>query len=672
MADQSGKPKFSFNIDAFDFTPAFTDVAEFPSDPFEQFVYNTFFYDNNRNPTADEQRNSIAFYESRLFSFELPPYLDRHHLSSIKAAVGYYYVNTIREARYEPDLNELHAVLNDYADYFSNPPLQKAQDGPSLDNMTLEEFKKLEAERKARAAKKPKVTASFKETSTVVSQHSRAAQAEAAAQEERKVAEVKKPKKVREKPKEKAIDKEALISRMRSTVPASEESKLIEPDSTRLPVNIVFIGHVDAGKSTTCGNILLRTGKVDARLIERYEAKARENGRESWWLAYIMDQNEEEQQRGKTIEVGKAFFELTTKRFIILDAPGHKDYVPNMIAGASQADYAALVISARTGEFETGFEKSGQTREHAILAKSLGVQKLIVIINKMDSVEWSKERYDYIKNSLEPFLRDTCFFHLDTDVHFVPLSGLHGYGLDQRIPTEMCSWYNGPSFFELLDSIEPPKRMTLASLRLPILDRIKEQSGMNIFGKVESGVIVKSQEVLILPLNIKAEVTEIVGGEDTKLMYAGPGENISLKLRLPEEVEVFRGYMLTDPDNPCHVAQEFEADATFVELLEHKPLVTAGYTCVMHCHTNVEECTITEIVALIDPIRKKKIKCNYAKVGSRLIIKIRTRVPICIETFKDYPELGRFTLRDEQKTVAVGRVLKINYADEEEEVEETN
>lgn len=667
MADQSGKSKFSFNIDAFDFTPAFTDQAEFPSDHFEQFVYNTFFYDNSRNPSPDELRSSITFYEHRLFSFEMP-YIDPRYFSNVKAAVGYYYVNAVRESNYEPSLGELYEVFLDYTDFFVNPPLQRAQEAPSLDNMTLEEFKKLEAERKLRQAKKPKQEVKFVETRVITQQ---TVQPSEQPVEEEKVVERRKIVK-RVKPKERPIDKEALITRLRAQ-PVSEEVKLIEPDSTRSPVNIVFIGHVDAGKSTTCGQILLKCGKVDARLIERYEFEAREKGRESWWLAYIMDQHEEERQRGKTIEVGKAFFETVHKRFTILDAPGHKDYITNMIAGASQADFAALVISARTGEFETGFERSGQSREHAILAKSLGVGKLVVIINKMDSVEWAKERYDSIKASLEPFLRDTCFFNLETDVSFVPISGLSGHGIVERIPADVCPWYQGPSFFEILDALELPERKPNSSLRVPVLDRIKEQSGMNIFGKVESGTLVKGQEVMILPIMIKAEVVELVGGEDTKLMYAGPGENLSLKLRLPEEVDVFRGYMLTDPDNPSHISSEFEADATFVELLEHKPLVTAGYTCVLHCHTTVEECTISEIIALIDPVRKKKVKCNYAKVGSRLIIKIRTRVPICVETFKDYPELGRFTLRDEQKTVAVGRVLKVAYAEEDfEEVEEVN
>ena len=185
-----------------------------------------------------------------------------------------------------------------------------------------------------------------------------------------------------------------------------EDKNLVEVDESRDPVSIVFIGHVDVGKSTICGNIMYTTGKVDSREVHKYEAEAKEKGRDSWWLAYCMDVNEEERERGKTVEVGRATFVTKKKRWTIFDAPGHKNYVPNMIMGASNADVAALVVSARINEFESGFEKGGQTQEHAMLARSLGVSKLVVIVNKMDddSVDWSEKRYLEIKKSLIPFL----------------------------------------------------------------------------------------------------------------------------------------------------------------------------------------------------------------------------------------------------------------------------
>lgn len=172
-----------------------------------------------------------------------------------------------------------------------------------------------------------------------------------------------------------------------------DRTKFESVDETRAPVNIVFIGHVDAGKSTICGQVLLLSGLVDLNELKKYEIEAKENNRESWYLAYIMDQGAEERAKGKTVEVGKAFFQTKNKRFTIIDAPGHKNYVPNMIQGTSQADFGALVISAKEGEFESGFEKGGQTREHALLAKSIGIRHLVVLVNKMDEVNWSRERY---------------------------------------------------------------------------------------------------------------------------------------------------------------------------------------------------------------------------------------------------------------------------------------
>ncbi|CDQ97061.1 unnamed protein product [Oncorhynchus mykiss] len=169
----------------------------------------------------------------------------------------------------------------------------------------------------------------------------------------------------------------------------------LPPDAPKKEhVNVVFIGHVDAGKSTIGGQIMYLTGMVEKRTLEKYEREAKEKNRETWYLSWALDTNQEERDKGKTVEVGRAYFETEKKHFTILDAPGHKSFVPNMIGGASQADLAVLVISARKGEFETGFEKGGQTREHAMLAKTAGVKHLIVLVNKMDdpTVNWSLER----------------------------------------------------------------------------------------------------------------------------------------------------------------------------------------------------------------------------------------------------------------------------------------
>ena len=202
------------------------------------------------------------------------------------------------------------------------------------------------------------------------------------------------------------------------------EQDFVEVDPVREPVSMVFIGHVDAGKSTICGNLMYMMGVVDARTIEKYKAEAKEKGRDSWWLAYVMDVSDDEKSKGKTVEVGRAQFDTKSKKYTIFDAPGHKNYVPNMIMGAALADVGGLVISARKGEFEAGFEKDGQTREHAQLAKSLGVQKLVIVINKMDDAKWSKARYDEIQKGLKPFLNKTGY--TDDDLIWVPIAGLTG------------------------------------------------------------------------------------------------------------------------------------------------------------------------------------------------------------------------------------------------------
>ena len=219
-------------------------------------------------------------------------------------------------------------------------------------------------------------------------------------------------------------------------------------------LNVVFCGHVDAGKSTMGGQIMYLTGMVDKRTLEKYERDAKEAGRESWYLSWALDSTPQEREKGKTVEVGRAFFETERRRYTILDAPGHKGYVPSMISGAAQADVAVLVISARKGEFETGFERGGQTREHVVLAKTAGVQKLIVVINKMDepTVQWDKSRYDDIMNKLNPFLKGTGF-NVKTDVTYIPVSAYSGDNIKETVPPSKANWYNGPPLIEFLDNM---------------------------------------------------------------------------------------------------------------------------------------------------------------------------------------------------------------------------
>jgi peptide chain release factor subunit 3 len=306
----------------------------------------------------------------------------------------------------------------------------------------------------------------------------------------------------------------------------SKEGKMIEIDPIRKPVTIVFIGHVDAGKSTISGSILYKTGQIDERTIDKYKREAKTNNRESWFMAYIMDINDEEKERGKTFEVGKAFFETANKRFTILDAPGHASFVPNMLQGACQADYAGLVISAKVGEFEAGFEKDGRTKEHALLAKSLGIHKLVVIVNKMDedSVKWSKDRYDQIKKDLSVFLKG-CGYNLEKQVFWLPMSGLTGEGLMDPISTHKCPWYEGPTLLDLLDSLELPQRNESGAVRVPILDRYKE-TGVYLLGKIESGTVKYGATYTLMPSRLNFEVAWLFDTKERGVPYALPGESI--------------------------------------------------------------------------------------------------------------------------------------------------
>lgn len=432
------------------------------------------------------------------------------------------------------------------------------------------------------------------------------------------------------------------------------------PSSRREHVNLVFIGHVDAGKSTIGGQILFLTGSVDERLIQKYEREAKEKNRDSWYMAYIMDTNEEERAKGKTVEVGRAHFETAKKRYTILDAPGHKNYVPNMIAGAAQADVGVLVISSRKGEFETGFERGGQTREHAQLAKTLGVSKLVVVVNKMDdpSVLWAQARFEEVETKLSPFLKQ-CGYNVKRDVTFLPISGLMGHGMKDRLPEGMAPWYSGPALFECLDALEPQDRSPDAPFRMPLIDKYKEDGKVIVMGKTEAGMVRRGDSLLVMPNRTLVKVSGIFRDAD-EIAAARPGENIRLRLTGVEEEEVSAGFVLCSALHPVPVVVEFDALLSVLELLEHKSIFTAGYKAVLHIHTATEECEVTMLHYQLDPKTKLPIKkkCLFLKSGSIALVRIQLAGTLCLERFKDYPQLGRFTLRDEGRTIAIGKVEK--------------
>ncbi|KAJ0058455.1 hypothetical protein NL108_014639, partial [Boleophthalmus pectinirostris] len=417
-----------------------------------------------------------------------------------------------------------------------------------------------------------------------------------------------------------------------------------QPDAPKKEhINVVFIGHVDAGKSTIGGQIMYLTGMVDKRTLEKYEREAKEKNRETWYLSWALDTNQEERDKGKTVEVGRAYFETDKKHFTILDAPGHKSFVPNMIGGASQADLAVLVISARKGEFETGFEKAGQTREHAMLAKTAGVKHLIVLVNKMDdpTVNWSLERYEECKDKLMPFLKKVGF-NPKKDIHFMPCSGLTGANL--KDPTDLCPWYIGLPFIPHLDSLPNLNRSRDGPVRLPIVDKYKDM-GTVVLGKLESGSIIKGQQLVMMP---NRHVVEVLGllSDEVETEDAGPGENLKIRLKGIEEEEILPGFILCTPDNLCHSGRIFDAQ---IVIIEHKSIICAGYNAVLHVHTCIEEVEITAFRCLVDKKtgERSRTRPRFVKQDQVCIARLRAAGTICLETFKDFPQMGRFTLRDE-------------------------
>lgn len=389
------------------------------------------------------------------------------------------------------------------------------------------------------------------------------------------------------------------------------EEAMTEVDETRQPSSLVFIGHVDAGKSTICGNLMYMSGMVDERTIEKFKIEAKEKNRDSWWLAYVMDINDDEKAKGKTVEVGRATLETPTKRYTIFDAPGHKNYVPDMIMGAAMADTACLVISARKGEYEAGFERDGQTREHAQLARSLGVERLIVAINKMDedSVQWDEARFNEIREGVLPFLVENCGYKRENLV-FIPISGLNGDNID--VIGTKTPWYTGPSLLDSLDNIELPKRDPDGPIRVPILDKMKER-GVVAFGKVESGTIKIGTKLALMPSEIQCQIIGIYNCKQKLVRYATPGENVQIKLRMIEDENLInKGDVLCPHDKLAPVTELFEAELQILELLPHRQVMTPGYKSMMHLHTIGDEIVVKSLKGIyeLDGTGKEYLKKN--------------------------------------------------------------
>jgi elongation factor 1-alpha len=426
--------------------------------------------------------------------------------------------------------------------------------------------------------------------------------------------------------------------------------------SAKPHLNLVIMGHVDHGKSTTTGHLLYLAGAIDERTIKAFQDEADKMGKGTFKYAWVLDNLKEERERGVTIDLRFLKFETNKYYFTVIDAPGHRDFVKNMITGASQADAAVLFVSAKKGEFEAGIGPGGQTREHAFLAFTLGVRQVIVAVNKMDdqTVNWNKERYEEIKNEVSRMLR-MVGFKVD-QVAFVPTSGWTGDNLLKK--SDKMSWYTGPTLMEALDLLQVPPKPTDKPLRVPVQD-IYSITGIGTVpvGRVETGVLKEGANIIFMPSNKTAEVKSIEM-HHTKISKAEPGDNIGINVRGIAKTDIHRGDVAGPVDNPPTVAKEFIGQ---IIVIYHPTAIAAGYTPVLHYHTGQIACRFTELLKKIDPRTGQVVeeKPSFLKTGDAAWVKMEPLRPIAIETYTDFPELGRFAVRDMGTTVAAGVVKEI-------------
>jgi elongation factor 1-alpha len=426
----------------------------------------------------------------------------------------------------------------------------------------------------------------------------------------------------------------------------------------KVHVNLVVIGHVDSGKSTSTGHLIYKCGGIDKRTIEKFEKEAAEAGKASFKYAWVMDKLKSERERGITIDISLWQFETEKYHFTIIDAPGHRDFIKNMITGTSQADCAILMIASPQGEFEAGISKEGQTREHALLSFTLGVKQMIVCMNKMDekTVNYSEERYTEIKKEVHDFLKKVGY-KPDT-IPFIPISGWNGDNMLER--STNTPWYKGPTLLDALNKIEPPKRPTEKPLRLPLQDVYKIGGiGTVPVGRVETGILKPGMNVTFAPANVKADVKS-VEMHHSSIPEAIPGDNVGFNVKGLSVKDIKRGYVAGDSKNdPPREVETFEAQ---VIIMNHPGQIENGYTPVLDCHTAHIACKFQEIKSKIDRRTGKSTEeePKHIKQGDSAIVVLKPSKPMCCETFTDYAPLGRFAVRDMKQTVAVGVIKKTN------------
>ena len=411
-------------------------------------------------------------------------------------------------------------------------------------------------------------------------------------------------------------------------------------------LNLVFIGHVDSGKSTSVGRILYETGAISEQQLNKLKEEAARLGKATFEFAFVMDSLKEERERGVTIDISHREFETPKYYCTIIDATGHRDFVKNMITGASQADAAFLIVSVKDGV-------QPQTKEHAFLAKVLGINQFAVNMNKMDAVGYKKEEFDKVKGEVEKLLKGIGY-KIET-VPFVPCSSYGGDNINKK-STNM-PWYTGPTLVEIIDSFKVPAKPVDKALRLPVQDVFTITGhGTVPVGRVESGKLKPNDSVIVMPSGANGEVKKIEMHHQ-ELTEALPGDNVGFNLKGVEKKDIKRGDVIGPASNPPTVAAEFTAQ---IVVLNHPTAISVGYTPVCHVHTAQFAGKITELVEKKDPKTGQSVgKPDFIKTGDAAVVKIQPLKPICIEKFSDFPALGRFAIRDMGQTVAAGIITDV-------------
>ena len=419
-------------------------------------------------------------------------------------------------------------------------------------------------------------------------------------------------------------------------------------------VSLVVIGHVDSGKSTSTGHLIYKCGGIEKRTIEKFEKEAREMGKESFKYAWVLDKLKAERERGITIDIALWKFESEKSVFTIIDAPGHRDFIKNMITGTSQADVAILMIASPPGEFESGWSKEGQTREHALLAFTMGVKQMIVCCNKMDAkgADFGEARFKEIQAEVSGYLKQVGY-KIET-VPFIPISGWTGDNLFEQ--SDKMPWYKGPYLLAALDAIKPPKRPLLKPLRLPLQDVYKISGiGTVPVGRVETGIIKPNQSIVFGPLGVATDVKSVEMHHE-QVTEAIPGDNVGFNVKGLSVTDIKRGYVASDAKNvPAMDTEYFKAQ---VIVMHHPGQIMNGYAPVLDCHTCHIACKFAEIENKMDK-RTGKVTEEFPKSiksGDAGIVKMIPSKPMVIEAFSEFPPLGRFAVRDMKQTVAVGVV----------------